>query len=175
MNAAKRYSFAVCLLLALAGCRVPLQPYRLQHSAIEVPAPISGPAETTTAKFPENDCVQETSPICLTFIEVDDMGELFDKAELDAVLRTIRKANDLAGSLPGADPIVLTFIHGWKNNASETNDNVSGFKAALQEVYRRSQPHRVIGVYIGWRGDLIRSYLPIARQFEFRAQRYRAP
>lgn len=167
MNSSKNFLFSLCLLLTLAGCHVPLQPYRLQHSVVEVPTPINGPSDTASANLPEKDCGKDDSPVCLTFIEVDDMGELFDKVEIDNALRTIRKANDLASSQQGADPIVITFVHGWKNNASETNDNVRGFKAALQEVYRRTQPRRVIGVYIGWRGDLVRSYFPVARQFSY--------
>ncbi|MGA8087840.1 MAG: hypothetical protein WCA10_11065 [Terracidiphilus sp.] len=97
------------------------------------------------------------------------MGELFDKVELDTALSLIRQTNRLAQSEPGeTDPIVITFVHGWKNNASLTNDNVKGFSVALQEVYRRfGKTHHVIGIYIGWRGDLVRSYLPVARQFSY--------
>jgi hypothetical protein len=171
MNLSKTILLAAFSLLTLQGCHVPLQPYRLSHPAIEVPAT---PSPTTAAKpavafaSPDKDCVKPDTPICLAFIEVDDMGELFDKAEVDTALSVIRRANDQAKSNPGNDPIVITFVHGWKNNASEKNGNVAGFKAALQAISSSiGKNHPIIGVYIGWRGDLIRSYLPVARQLSY--------
>ncbi|HEX3893447.1 MAG TPA: hypothetical protein VHW46_12800 [Terracidiphilus sp.] len=48
------------------------------------------------------------------------------------------------------------------------NDNVKGFQAALQEVYARFKgSHRVLGIYIGWRGNLVHSYFPVAQQFSY--------
>jgi hypothetical protein len=169
MNPLKMTFLAALILSGLAGCRVPLQSYRVQHPAIEVPPPSVAPPEASSKKPIEKDCVDANSPICLAFIEVDDMGEFFDKGELDTALRLIRQANDLAKTKPGqSDPIVITFVHGWKNNASMENDNVKGFKAALQEVYKRLQGTRhVIGIYIGWRGNLIHSYFPVAQQFSY--------
>jgi hypothetical protein len=156
-------------MVTLAGCHVPLQSYRLSpfHPAIEVPLPSDAGAEPI-APAPVKDCVSANSPICLAFIEVDDMGELFDKVELNTALSLIRQSNDAAKTNNGeTDPIVMTFVHGWKNNASLTNDNVKGFQAALQEVYRRFHPHHVIGIYIGWRGNLVHSYFPVAQQFSY--------
>ena len=168
MNPVKLTLLGTTFLIGIAGCRVPLQSYRVRHPAIEVP-PLIAPTEAVAAKSPAKDCLDPNSPICLAFIEVDDMGEPFDKVELDSALRVIRQANDLAKANPGqSDPIVITFIHGWKNNASPQNDNVRGFTAALQEVYKSFKgTHRVIGVYIGWRGNLIKSYMPVAQQFSY--------
>lgn len=150
-------------VLLLQGCKVPLQPYRLQHPAIEIlPPPLQGPAVTEART--EKDCVAATAPICLAFIEVDDMGELWDKGELDTAISVIRRANADAH----ADPVVLTFVHGWKNNASPDNGNVAGFKVALQDLYARLHESRpVIGIYIGWRGNLIRPSWPVAQQMSY--------
>lgn len=157
-----RLLFAAGLLLPLMGCQ-PLEPYRLQRPAIEVPPPpLEGSAipQATTTK----DCVAASAPICLAFIEVDDMGELWDKAELDKALSVIRRANTDAH----ADPLVLTFVHGWKNNAAPDNSNVAGFQVALQDIYKSLKGSRpVIGVYIGWRGNLIRPSWPVAQQFSY--------
>ena len=80
----------------------------------------------------------------------------------------IRQANDLAKTERGNDPIVITFVHGWKNNAAETNGNVAGFEAALQEVYRRfGKSHHVIGIFIGWRGNLIKDSWPVQQQLSY--------
>lgn len=153
----------------LAGCQVALQSYRVKHPAIEVPPPSIAPAAVAATTPPPKDCVDPHSPICLAFIEVDDMGEPFSKGELDTALGVIRRANDLANAEPGqSDPIVITFVHGWKNNAGPDNDNVKGFTAALQEVYKSfNGTHRVIGIYIGWRGNLIKSYFPVSQQFSY--------
>ncbi len=155
-------------LVVLQGCQVPLQPYRLQHPAIEVPPPaISGPSETEVKT--DKDCVAVGAPICLAFIELDDMGEFFDKGELDTALSIIRRANSAASeSNSNSGQVVITFIHGWKNNAAPDNGNVEGFKVALQEVYARLHRTRpVTGIYIGWRGNLIRQSWPVAQQFSY--------
>lgn len=169
MNLTKTTLLAALSLPGLAGCHVALKPYRLNpfHPAIEV-SPLPGdPAETNATEQPVKDCVNADTPICLAFIEVDDMGEPFNKVELDTALSLIRRAN----KIQDANPIVITFVHGWKNNAGLGNDNVRGFKAALREVYQHfekiNQPHHVIGIYIGWRGNLIHSYLPVAQQFSY--------
>ncbi|MGA8532432.1 MAG: hypothetical protein WB622_22095 [Acidobacteriaceae bacterium] len=151
------------VLLLLQGCQVPLQPYRLQHPAIAIaPQPRTGPAVTPVKT--DQDCIAATAPICLAFLEIDDMGEFWDKGELDTALSVIRRANrDGHG-----DPVVLTFVHGWKNNAAPDNSNVAGFEVALQDIYARLQGKRsVIGIYIGWRGNLIRPTWPVAQQMSY--------
>ncbi|MGC2584273.1 MAG: hypothetical protein WA399_19370, partial [Acidobacteriaceae bacterium] len=153
----------VPVLLVVQGCQVTLQPYRLQHPAIAIATtPQNGPAIVPVKA--DQDCVTATVPICLAFLEVDDMGEFWDKGELDTALSVIRRANRDAH----ADPVVLTFVHGWKNNAAPDNSNVAGFKVALQDIYARLQGKRpVIGIYIGWRGNLIRPTWPVAQQFSY--------
>lgn len=163
MRFAARLLLVAPALLLLQGCQVPLQPYRLQHPAIEVPPPpLNGPA--VTAVKTNKDCAAASVPICLAFLEVDDMGELWDKGELDTALSIIRRANTDAH----VDPVVITFVHGWKNNAAPDNGNVAGFEVALQDVYARLQRTRpVIGIYIGWRGNLIRSSWPVGQQLSY--------
>jgi hypothetical protein len=160
------------VLVALSGCHVPLQPYRLGQSAIVVPVETTTPkvAKAPTkaeTKSREQACSATGQPICLTFIELDDMGELFDKVEVHNVLDVIIQANNLAGGDPAKAPIVIAFVHGWKNNASDGNDNVEGFQLALQAVQRRLPGRPVIGVYIGWRGNLIKPAWAVAQQFSY--------
>jgi hypothetical protein len=150
-------------LLVLQGCQVPLQPYRLQHPAIAIAPPPQNGVVVAPVKT-DQDCVAAGLPICLAFVEVDDMGELWDKGELDTALAVIRRAN--AGA--HGDPVVITFVHGWKNNAAPDNANVAGFEVALQDIYARLQRKRpVIGIYIGWRGNLIRPSWPVAQQMSY--------
>ncbi len=170
------------VLVMLTGCYVPLRSYRLvppqctsepclkNPSALVVPIPDPDPAKefepVEDSINKARDCVKSDEPICLSFVEVDDMGELWDKAQLDTTLSLIRRANDAAGNDPAKAPIVIVFIHGWKNNAAWGNDNVRGFKSSLQVIYGRNRGTRPVrGIYIGWRGDLIPASIPVARQF----------
>ncbi len=157
------------ILFLLQGCQVPLKPYRLNDPAIEVPPPAPNDPAVTQVKT-GRDCVTATVPICLAFIEVDDMGELWDqgeldgKSELDTALSVISRAN----ADPQAEPVVITFVHGWKNNAAPDNGDVAGFEAALRDLYTRLKRTRpIIGIYIGWRGNLIKSSWPVAQQFSY--------
>lgn len=163
MSRAIRLLLLTPALLMLQGCHVPLQSYRVQHPAIEIPPPALNGPSVTQAKSTQ-DCVAASVPICLAFIEVDDMGELWDKGELDTALGVIRRAN----ADPQAEPVVLTFVHGWKNNAALDNGNVAGFEVALQDLYTRLHRTRpIIGIFIGWRGNLIRDSWPVAQQFSY--------
>jgi pimeloyl-ACP methyl ester carboxylesterase len=154
------------LVAALQGCQVPLQPYRLGQPAIIVPPPaLQGQAAPSP---PDQNCVNPATPVCLAFIEVDDMGELFMKGELDTALAVIRRATDVANDSGQPAPVVITFVHGWKNNAAPRNDNVEGFKKSLWDVYSAVGGSRhVIGVYIGWRGNLINQSFPVAQQLSY--------
>jgi len=163
MKTSARLLLILAAAALLQGCEVPLQPYRLQHPAIQIsPAPVQGP---NLAPVQSNrDCGATRVSICLAFLEVDDMGELWDKRELDTALMVIRRANQDASR----SPVVLTFVHGWKNNAAPDNGNVAGFEVALQDLYARLKGSRpVIGIYIGWRGNLIRPSWPVAQQFSY--------
>lgn len=51
--------------------------------------------------------------------------------------------------------IILTFTHGWHNNALEGNDNLRHFREAVANVKRDDDLGRpVIGVYLSWRGRM---------------------
>ncbi len=90
----------------------------------------------------------------LCFIEFNDQGAMFDSGELDRALSTIRlrqkqEAQQIASASQGI--VVVLFIHGWKNNASEDSGNVWGFRAELEDIASRAG-RPVVGIYIGWRG-----------------------
>jgi hypothetical protein len=108
------------------------------------------------------------SPYQLSFIEFDDRGEMFDRRQLAAAVNVISVAKSTAP--PGTTPVVVVFVHGWKNNASESSGNVWGFRqtlAALALQYKKSgQPFPpVVGVYIGWRGAVVSA--PLLKEFTF--------
>lgn len=107
-------------------------------------------------------------PYQLAFVEFDDRGEMFDRQQLDAAVAAIDQAKRNAPA--GTHPVVALFVHGWKNNASDSSGNVWGFRqtlAALSLQYKvPGGPFSpVVGIYIGWRGAVVSA--PIIKEFTF--------
>jgi hypothetical protein len=124
-----------------------------------------------TTDRPNPDCDPYRTP-CLAFLEFDEMGELWDPMQLQAALKLIRAAK------AHAHPIIVTFTHGWKNNALDdrpknVNDNVFGFEGVLDYLKDpkknggRFGDSPVVGIYIGWRGNLISSRWPVQQQLSY--------
>jgi len=94
----------------------------------------------------------------LGFVEFDDQGQLFDRRQMYAVLGQIalQSAKD--------DSIVVVFVHGWKHNAREGDDNIDHFRDVLRRLSQTEyafsmsqglQARKVLGVYLGWRGESV--------------------
>jgi len=104
----------------------------------------------------------------LGFIEFDDVGQLHDREQMKAVL-------DTYSQISGSDNIILTvFVHGWHNNAAPGNPNVESFKQLLAVISHtetvasqqdKRAKRKILGAYIGWRGDSIA--LPILNHVTF--------
>lgn len=85
----------------------------------------------------------------LGFIEFTERGNDFHPENTAKLMDEIKRyAQD-----PGV--AVIVFVHGWKNNASTENDNVKQFQQTLALVSspRVIANRRLIGIYIGWRGE----------------------
>ena len=103
-----------------------------------------------------------TADLCI--IEFDDEGEFWDVRQLrDAVALIQRRNQECPHGL-----VVPVFIHGWKNNADWSREKgdlrriareVTRSAAHLQSRAATSHPERVVGVYIGWRGDVAKGRL----------------
>jgi hypothetical protein len=117
---------------------VPNTAYRLKHPTYDF-------------KFPDNsqDPHWFRASAGLSFIEFDDKGKLFSPIEVSAALNEIDKYK---AQSTGGDALVVVFIHGWKNNASDDSGNVWGFRRALDEIAALSVDRPVVGIYIGWPG-----------------------
>ena len=94
----------------------------------------------------------------LGFVEYDDQGQLRDRKQMNAVLDKFR---DLAAF---EDVLLITFVHGWHHSAKPGDGNIMSFREMLAEVSKTEdlasiQQHRkkrrVVGLYVGWRGDSI--------------------
>lgn len=94
----------------------------------------------------------------LGFIEYDDQGQLRDRKQMNAVLEEYQR---LAAS---DDVLLITFVHGWHHSAQPEDKNILSFRKMLTEVSKMEgtgseqqgrKKRKVIGLYIGWRGDSI--------------------
>lgn len=87
----------------------------------------------------------------LGFAEFTERGNAFDTERLNSVLQRVKQhANHEAGV------ITVVFIHGWLNNASDTNKNLTAFKQVLDRVATSSarlSQRRVTGIFVAWRGN----------------------
>jgi alpha/beta hydrolase family protein len=102
-------------------------------------------------------------PVCMAFVEFDEQGEFWDRRQPEEALELVTRAKSVSHS-----PIVVTFTHGWKNNAddrdNDENHNVVGFEGVLEFLRMRFANYPVVGVYLGWRGELVPESWPIGHQ-----------
>ncbi len=99
----------------------------------------------------------------LYFVEADDEGWFWDPGQA----RAAREA--VASSVRESDTFVVVFVHGWHHSASCCDGNVVGFEKVLQRIHNRleatmySQPNhrpfKIIGIYVGWRGQSLPGFL----------------
>ena len=177
------WASAAIILLALSGC-VANHAYRdkepvLHEFAPETNAESSSPIQPAPADPPADVSRPKYS---LAFVEFDDLGEMFTEegraykrdhdAELRQTLDEIRRINAAAIKIPESDPpdlraypLFVVFIHGWKNNASDSSGNVWGFRTELQSLARAMSGRPIMGIYFGWRGAV--TNIPLVKEFTF--------
>lgn len=89
----------------------------------------------------------------LGFVEFDDHGARVERKQLDALLRAIEgEEGDLA---------IVVYVHGWKHNAADTDNDVTEFRWLLRGLNAAEQAsdvpparrRKVVGVYAGWPGS----------------------
>lgn len=94
----------------------------------------------------------------LGFVEYDDQGQFRDRKQMNAVLDEYRR---LAIS---NDMLLITYVHGWHHSAQPEDSNIISFRRMLADVSKMEgigskqqgrKKRKVIGLYIGWRGDSI--------------------
>ena len=88
----------------------------------------------------------------LGFVEVDDQGQLRDRRQLQTVLDSFR---EIASQ---QDVLLVTYVHGWHHNAHFEDENVQQFSSLLAKIGRaeaQGSRRKVLGLYLGWRGESI--------------------
>ncbi len=124
-------------------------------------APYRGSIQTTCISQQETDCadsaLQNHTPkqrdeYYLGFVEFDDQGQLRDRGQLQAVLDGFYP---IAGT---QDALIVVFVHGWHHNARPGDANVDAFRRLLTKLARvesAGSRRKVLGVYLGWRGESV--------------------
>ncbi|NVK40172.1 MAG: alpha/beta fold hydrolase [Oceanospirillaceae bacterium] len=143
------------LLMMLAGC-APHQQYRPNYDLCRLPADI----QTQQCAEHARQVVEPSSDAgySLNFIEFDDQGSLWDRAQMGAVLDAL-SADSVQGDL-----LIVVFVHGWKHSAASGDPNIDTFRRVLAQLSENEAymagltglpPRRVAGVYLGWRGGSV--------------------
>ena len=100
-------------------------------------------------------------PFDLHVVEFDDDGQPWNADREDMTIQQLQQELQKPA-------IVVTFIHGWKNDAEVCNGNIACFREVLEVLAKAetlystvtgAPPRRVIGVYIGWRGGTFQADL----------------
>lgn len=136
-----RAAAGLLVILILSAC-APIQAYRSNSAANPNRSVTPGPGYE------------------VAFIEFGEQGSYQDPSQLERALELIKKTSR---------PLVITYVHGWHNNAAPGNGDVQKFSETMRqlaatEVVRKSGYH-VIGVYLGWRGEIITA--PLLNELTF--------
>ena len=112
--------------------------------------------QNTTGQAPAS--VKTGSGFNLAFVEFGEQGSYLDTSQVEAAVKLVRNT---------ARPLVITYVHGWHNNAG--SGDVERFSTFLSQIAAtpliRDKGFHVIGVYLGWRGEI--TDVPVVRQLSF--------
>jgi len=134
----------VVLSMALSGCAVNGRPMRLDPASNK--KSLSWYVEGKT---------QHGQTISCSFVEFDERGDFLDFGQHTDCEKRIT-------NMVAAGPLLLVmYCHGWKNN-SESEDVIKfnaflGKLASSEDIAQ--QGYRVHGVYLSWRGNVVRPYV----------------
>jgi hypothetical protein len=188
--------FVTSIALGVCACQIPNQIYRPVpndpgYAPAKSPSGVMPPSVISVAEAPKLPTPKSSSwpphpelPCqmgnlinrpCLAFIEFDDFGEVWQRnpsgrpSQLQRTINLIKAAKEQD---PRGQPLILTFVHGWKHNAKEgktaadEDSNVVALQSVLNELHDNDYSgHVVIGIYIAWRGGNISPNWPVAQQF----------
>ena len=102
--------------------------------------------------------LDKTDEYRLAFIEFDDQGQLRDREQMDAVLTEYQQLSSFD------DVLLITFVHGWHHSAKPEDGNIKSFRKMLADIsitegigskQQNRKKRKVVGIYVGWRGDSI--------------------
>ena len=139
----------VVLALLLSAC-ASNNIYRSSYTSCEVKPP-QQLCNTNSIQYHESGTDQD---YLIGFVEIDDQGQLRDRAQMQALL------DELYNMASKESLLINVFVHGWHHNAKPGDSNIEGFEKILGQLSKiehaqHPKPRKVVGVYIGWRGESI--------------------
>ena len=70
-------------------------------------------------------------PYDLAFVEFDEKGDYWDRAQLGYAYRQVKNLSRNSSK----PPLLLIYIHGWQNNASDKTHDVANFRGLLSRHF----------------------------------------
>jgi hypothetical protein len=142
----------------LAAC-TPTEPYRTVLPNPPPDCPLSSNDYSTVCQATRH---EQTKDYDLLFVEFDDQGLLYPTTPQGTPTPWPQQIDEVMDRLRGlvkpnnGNISFYLFVHGWKHNASPEDEDVRGFRETLQAAalveQATKEPHRVIGIYVAWRG-----------------------
>jgi hypothetical protein len=136
-------------MMTLAAC-VPLKPYHAEEDKV---ANADGTTPPRAPASQANDSCSKDKKTCSLFVEYDDFGHLFSRAQLD-------EATDTAANVMQSNGIVIVYVHGWHHNANDGDTDLQSFHKAIEGIGKLDSDsykddRKIMGIYVGWRGESI--------------------
>lgn len=167
MGKVKSILLLILSTMLLTAC-APNQIYRSDFSHCVVTKSESESCALNTIQLHNAEAEKE---YLLGFVEIDDQGQLRDRAQMNALLDFLYK------QAAEESLLINVFVHGWHHSAKPGDPNVESFKDSLAELsevehslHQKSSDtnkarRKVVGIYVGWRGDSIE--IPIVKNITF--------
>lgn len=143
--------FIPAICLCLIGCTAERQ-YRTEEQA-----QTSNPNSTNISRA----IIEVSTNYTVGYVEFDDQGWLYGTNRFKTRMQIDTVINDFSEELKTNGLLIVTFVHGWKHNASSADSNVVMLQKVLNELggmerwlsKKQDRPaRRIVGVYVGWRG-----------------------
>src|SRR6266511_3371032 len=87
---------------------------------------------TTPEGIPQDETatIEDGGSYILGFVEFDDQGWLWSRAQLDAVMDRLREEEHKQRL------VIVAFVHGWKHNARSDDSHVEMVRQKLRTLHR---------------------------------------
>lgn len=145
----------------------------INDQTIQRAAPAPRPPGPTRLQPTECGTTFTATAPALYFVEADDRGEPQNPEQVQAVFRALDEANAGAGAL------VAVFVHGWQHSAAPGDSYACDYAKLISAVEGMENhaaravgrpPRKVLGVYVGWPGNLYANEMANATTFWNRLQ-----
>jgi pimeloyl-ACP methyl ester carboxylesterase len=146
----RRFPFLAAFAALQLCCLTPKTPLRLTGSDGKQLA--LADVERCAAQL-DGQSIERYAGFTMATLEFSDDGHTKDEAQKTAAMQLIREQAHDGGA------IIVVFVHGWHHSADAFDDNMRCFRRVIARIHhiRADDKRPIIGVYLAWRGDSIRS------------------